>query len=128
VFDIISGVMLLFVSFAYIFVGKKFFKYANQVTISGYQSIKKRGKATIVILSCLFIVRVVFNILRGALQFDKKWNENAFKDDDVSYGVYYFFYVVILDLLPKAYLLYSAGTAINKNLDKDNRHGLVSGG
>jgi hypothetical protein len=125
--DIISSVFLLMVSISYVYVGRKFLNFASLVQISDFQEIKRRGVTTMILISVLFFFKTVFNFLRGILRFDQVFSQKAFEDNYLSYGVYYFFYVFVFDLLPKITLVYSARLAINKNLGKNNEYENIKG-
>jgi hypothetical protein len=71
-------------------------------------NIRFRIVFSIALIAGIFFVRFLYLIIRVIIKFDENFENDSWKSDDIGYGIYYSFYLLIFDFIPKIYLMYNA--------------------
>jgi hypothetical protein len=112
--DKISACIYLLMILAFILTGVKFYSYIKKMSHNSYKYIKNKVIVSMTIMWILFLWDTVFHVLSGFTQFDKSLTDSGWSEDRILFALYYFSYVVIFDLTPKLYILYTVHITINQ--------------
>jgi hypothetical protein len=108
-----TNVLFLILAIVFLVVGIKFYYYSHQLVVQNYYL---KYKITIVlwVISGLFTLRAVFYITKFFYNFDEKFAIDGWRKDDPIYGLYYSLFVLLFDLIPKIFILYSVKITITQ--------------